>query len=252
MTSTDTHGSLQGRTLLVTGAGQGLGRSAALAFAAQGATLILLGKTIPKLESVYDEILAIGGAMPAIFPMDLDAAADRDYELLSQAIATQLGRLDGILHCASSFEPPSPLNLQTVAAWQEQMQVNCIAPSAINRTCERLLLASPDASVILIGESHGHMPGAYWGGLAVSKAALEAYFRIQSEEWVDQPNLRLNLVIPGPIATPQRAKTHPGENRDNLPSADELAQYLAWLIGPKSKALRGQLIEWKPSMEPAS
>lgn len=237
-------GPMNGRVILVTGAGQGLGRAAAISFAQRGATVVLLGKTTAKLERVYDEITALGDPMPAIFPMDLDAAADRDYESLAQAIATQIGRLDGILHCAAAFEPPSPLNLQTVAKWQEQMQVNCIAPSAINRACERLLLASPDASVILVGESHGHAPGAYWGGLAVSKAALEAYFRIQAEEWADLANLRINLVIPGPIATPQRAKTHPGEERSKLPSPDALAAELARLMGPDGREAHGQLIQW--------
>ncbi|MBK6741509.1 MAG: SDR family NAD(P)-dependent oxidoreductase [Hydrogenophilales bacterium] len=237
--------SLQGRVILVTGAGQGLGRATALACARAGATVILLGKTSAKLEAVYDAIIAAGGALPAIFPMDLDASADHDFEIMAQAIAGQLARLDGIVHCASAFEPPSPLAIQSVAAWQEQMQVNCIAPFAINKHCERLLKSSPDASVILIGESHGHAPAAYWGGLAASKAALEAYFKVQAAEWSDLPRLRINLVIPGPIATPQRARTHPGEDRSLLPTPETLAEDLLRLLGPDSRDIRGQLILWK-------
>lgn len=237
--------SLQGRVILVTGAGQGLGRATALACGRAGATVVLLGKTTAKLEKVYDEIVAAGGPMPAIFPMDLDASADKDFETMAQAIAGQLARLDGIVHCAASFEPPSPLNIQSVSAWQEQMQVNCIAPFAINKHCERLLKSSPDASVILVGESHGHAPSAYWGGLAVSKAALEAYFKVQAQEWSDLPHVRINLVIPGPIASPQRAKTHPGEDRNALPAPETLAEDLARLLSPESRDIKGQLILWK-------
>lgn len=242
---TTEHTSLQGRVILVTGAGQGLGRASALACARAGATVVLLGKDTAKLEKVYDEIVATDGPMPAIFPMDLDASADKDFETLAQAIAGQLARLDGIVHCAAAYEPPSPLAIQSVAAWQEQMQVNCIAPFAIDKYCERLLKSSPDASVILIGQSCGHAPAAYWGALAASKAALEAYFRVQAEEWADLPKLRINLVIPGPIATPQRAKTHPGEDRASLPAPETLADDLVHLLGPQSRDIRGQLILWK-------
>lgn len=236
---------LQGRVILVTGAGQGLGRATALACGAAGASVILLGKTTAKLEAVYDQIVAAGGAQPAIFPMDLDAAAERDYELMAQAIAGQMARLDGIVHCAATYEPPSPLAIQTVDAWQAQMQVNCIAPFAIDKHCERLLKSSPEASVIVIGQSCGHAPAAYWGGLAASKAALEAYFKVQAAEWANLANLRINLVIPGPIATPQRAKTHPGEDRASLPTPETLADDLVHLLGPASRDIRGQLIVWQ-------
>lgn len=238
---------LKGRVILVTGAGQGLGRAAALAFAAHGATVVLLGRSTKKLEQVYDEIVAAGGSMPAIFPMDLAAAVDSHFDALAQAIAHQLRRLDGILHCAVDFENLSPLQLQSIPQWQQLLKVNTIVPFALNRATEHLLKASPDASVILVGETHGHHPAAYWGGFAVSKAALEAYARIQAEEWADAANLRINLLIPGPVNSPQRAKSHPGETKETLPQTEELANTLLYLIGPDSRNRRGEIIEWAPS-----
>jgi NAD(P)-dependent dehydrogenase (short-subunit alcohol dehydrogenase family) len=235
---------LKGRVILVTGAGQGLGRAAALAYAAHGATVVLLGRSTAKLEKVYDEIVAAGGAMPAIFPMDLAAAADNHFDALAQAIAHQLRRLDGILHCAADFNSLSPLQLQTIPQWQQLLKVNTIAPFALNRATEHLLKASPDASVILVGETHGHHPAAYWGGFAVSKAALEAYARIQAEEWADAANLRVNLFIPGPINSPQRAKSHPGEIKESLHQMEDVAKTLLYLMGPDSRERRGEIIEW--------
>ncbi len=235
---------LQERVILVTGAGQGLGRAAALAFAAQGATVILLGRTVVKLERVYDEIQHAGGPQPAILPMDLAAAEDKDYELLADTIAQQLGRLDGILHCANAFASLSPLNQQTLEQWLIQFHVNAAAPFAINRACTPLLKRAPDASVILVGETHGHTPAAYWGGFAVSKAALEAYFRIQADEWADIPNLRINLVIPGPIHSPLRARTHPAEDKTKLPPPDALCPLLLQLMSTEGRDTRGRILSF--------
>ncbi len=239
--------SLKDRVILVTGAGQGLGRASALALAARGATVVLLGRTTRKLETVYDEILAAGGPMPAIFPMDLEKATDHDFDTLAQTLGYQLRRLDGIVHCAAEFEPPSPASLQNPERWQTLFKVNVTSPFAINRACLPLLAAAPDACVILVGASHGHTPGAYWGGFAVAKAALEAYFRIQAEEWAETANLRLNLVIPGPINSPQRAQSHPGEDKHTLPPVADLAEDMAQWMGPDGVAMRGTLIEWQAS-----
>jgi NAD(P)-dependent dehydrogenase (short-subunit alcohol dehydrogenase family) len=237
---------LSNRVILVTGAGQGLGRAAAKAFAAQGATVVLLGRTVTKLEAVYDEIVEAGGPQPAILPADLAAAQDRDLDTLAHTLATQLGGLDGILHCANAFAALSPLSQQSMEQWLTQLRVNTVAPFAINRACMPLLKRAPDASVILVGETHGHEPAAYWGGYAVSKAALEAYFRIQADEWSDLPNPRINLVIPGPIHTPLRARTHPAEDKGRLPPPEALCPLLVRLMGPEGRDTRSQILSFRP------
>lgn len=239
-----TESPLKDRIILVTGAGQGLGRSAALAFARHGATVILLGRSVNKLEKVYDEITAAGAPQPAIFPMDLAAATDTAFESLAQAIGYQFGRLDGICHCATDFEALQPLKLETLTDWIELFRVNAAAPAAINRALEPYLEKAQDASVILVGETHGHAPKAYWGGFAVSKAALEAYFSIQADEW-SGARQRINLLIPGPVHSPQRAKTHPGEDKTTLPTCDDVAVTLLHLMGPDSRGVRGETIHYR-------
>lgn len=232
---------LKDRILLVTGAGQGLGRAVALDFARYGATVILHGRTIKKLEQVYDEIVAAGGPQPAIFPMDLAAATDANFEEMAQAIGYQFGRLDGIVHCAAHFELLQPQSLETLADWLTLFRVNAAAPAAINRACAPYLEKGA-ASVILVGETHGHNPVAYWGGFAVSKAALEAYFKIQADEWSDTP-MRINLLLPGPVNTPQRARTHPAEDKSTLVTPEELASWCVWLMGDDSREVRGQVVD---------
>jgi len=237
------HDLLKDKVILITGAGQGIGRVAALTYAAHGATVILHGRNIKKLEAVYDEIEAAGHPQAAIFPLDLEQANDPDYEALAQAIRLQLGRLDGILNNAVRFYNLSPIELQTLEQWLTLLRVNLAAPFALTRACLPLLKESPDASVIMTAESHGHMPAAYWGGFAVSKSGVETMVKIWAQEWEINPDLRINALIPGPVQSPQRAKTHPGELKDMMPSPESLMPMYLYLMGKDSREISGQILE---------
>ncbi|MBX3616489.1 YciK family oxidoreductase [Nitrosomonas sp.] len=231
---------LKDRVILVTGAGQGLGRAAALAYARHGATVILHGRKVKKLESVYDEIETIGKAQALIFPLDFERAEEKDYAVLSQAIEQQLGRLDGILHNAALLYNLSPLEYQTPEQWRVIFQVNLIAPFAVTRACFPLLKASPDASVIMTSSTQGNQPAAYWGGFAVAKAGIEALTKIQADEWEAMPNLRINSIVPGIVNSPQRIKTHPGELKKIMRQPDDLMRTYLYLMGSDSKGISGK------------
>ena len=233
---------LKGRVILVTGATRGIGRVAALTFAGYGATVVLHGRDMPALEKVYDEIQEKGYAEPAAIPLDLERAGTREFDGLAHAIESRLGRLDGLLHNAATFERLSALELQTAEEWHRTLQVNLIAPFALTQACARLLKASADASVVFTSETHGHVPAPYWGGYAASKAGLEALMKIQAAEWEKRANLRANAVIPGPVDSPSRAKTHPGELAASRRTAAELMPAYLYLIGPDSRGVTGQII----------
>lgn len=234
---------LKDRVILVTGAGQGIGRAAALAYAAHGATVIIHGRKTEKLEQVYDEIEAAGHPQPAIMPLDLGKAGDRDYEAFANAIKIQLGRLDGILHNAAHLDSLRQLELETLDQWMSTLRTNLAAPFALTRACMPLLKAAPDASVIMTSDSHGHTPAAYWGSFAVSKAGLEALVKIWTQELEVHPHLRVNTLIPCPVQSPQRTRTHPGELRASLPMPESLMPYYLYLMGPDSREVKGQTIE---------
>ena len=233
---------LKGRVILVTGASRGIGRVAALTFAAHGATVVLHGRDVAALEKVYDEIETNSYPQPAAIPLDLDKATTRDYDALAYAIESQLGRLDGMLHNASHVEKLSPLEQQSAEEWNRTLRINLVAPFALTQACMRLLKSSADASVIFTLESHGHAPAAFWGGYAVSKAAVQTLMKIQAAEWQAFPNLRANAVLPGPVASPSRAKTHPGEVAASQRQPEELMQTYLYLIGPDSREVSGTVV----------
>ncbi len=233
---------LQGRVILVTGAGQGIGRVAALEFAAHGATVVLQGRKPRKLEAVYEAIQQAGYPEPAMAPLDLHAATDADFERLADTIEAELQRLDGILHSAVLFDGLKRLTDLTLEHWLAALRVNLAAPASLNRACAPLLAAAPDAAVILTGETHGLAPAAFWGAFATSKAGLAALVKIQSEEWAQHPQLRINLLVPGPVRSPQRARSHPAEAPDALPTAERLMPWYLYFIGPASAGRSGEII----------
>lgn len=236
---------LASRVVLVTGASRGIGRAVALACARHGATVVLNGRDVNLLDNLYDEIVASGSPQPAMLPLDLGTAGEREYINAARLIEDQLGRLDAIAHCASHLEKLSPLETQTIEEWQRMLRINLIAPFAINQACARLLRQAPDASVVFTSETHGSAPAAFWGGYAVSKAALETLAQIQADEWSGERVLRINTVIPGPVNSPLRNKTHPGEVPGLLPPPEALVPLYLYLLGPDSRGINGQTFRYQ-------
>lgn len=232
---------LADRVILVTGAGQGLGQMAARSFARHGATVVLSGRSQKKLEQTYDQIIQDRSPEPAMLPLDLATADDAMFQGFAQSVHQTFGRLDGILHSAVHFVPLAPLPVQTLDQWLTLLRVNLAAPFALTRACLPMLKRSKDASVVFTSETHARDPKAYWGGFAVAKAGLHTLATIWNDELADT-TVRVNCYIPGPVASPQRRQSHPGEALSSLPAAENLATDYLFLIGPDGRNLRGAVV----------
>jgi NAD(P)-dependent dehydrogenase (short-subunit alcohol dehydrogenase family) len=231
---------LKDRVILVTGAGQGIGKAASLAYASKGAQVILLGRKASKLEAVYDEIKASGYPEAVIFPMDLMKATEQDFVNMAEAIHQQLGRLDGILHNASHFDVLSPLEIQTAKQFEEMLRVHLMAPFSLTKACLPLLKRAPDASVVFTSTTAAQTPAAFWGGHSISKAAADHMVRIWALELENIPNLRINSIVPGAAQSPQRNKSHPGEIATSQPPVSDLMPIYLYLMGPDSAGISGK------------
>ncbi|HSN21615.1 MAG TPA: SDR family oxidoreductase, partial [Usitatibacter sp.] len=162
---------------------------------------------------------------------------------LAALVRRDLKRLDGLVHCASRFVPLGPLANQSLEQWLELLRVNLAAPFALTRACLPLLSAAPDGSVVFTGETHGAHPLAYWGGFAVAKSGLSTLAAIWADELEHAGKPRMNVLIPGPIASPQRLQSHPGEDPTKLRTPEAAAAAFLYLLGPDGRGLSGQTLE---------
>ena len=245
-------GALRDRVILITGVTGGLGAPLARECAAQGATVVLHGRVVRKLESLYDEILAAQHPEPIILPLDLAKATADDFGNVASALQSQLGRLDALVHTAAMLGTLGPIEHQSFDSWLSLLRVNVAAPMGLTRAVIPLLNAAPDASVIFTLDNRGEQPRAYWGGYAVTKAGVATLARELADEWENRAHLRINAVVPGPIRSPLRGQTHPGEDPAALPPPDALVPLYLHLIAGQTKADSGQLVDAQAWLKGAS
>jgi NAD(P)-dependent dehydrogenase (short-subunit alcohol dehydrogenase family) len=233
-------GLLKERIILVTGAGNGIGAAVARSYAQYGATVILLDKVVRNLEQVYDSIELVAGVQPAIYPMNLEGASEKDYLDLAATIEKEFGRLDGLLHNAAMLGALIPITHFDSELWYKILQVNLNAPFMMTRACLNLLQQSNDASILFSSDSAGRQGKAYWGAYGVSKAASVNFMQVLADEMETNTSVRVNSFDPGPVATAFRSLAFPGENPERIARPEDVVAPHLYLMGPDSKGVTGK------------
>ena len=234
---------LEKRIILVTGAGDGIGKAVAIGAAKSGATVILAGRTVAKLEQVYKLIIEAGGPEPSIYPVDLTGATAKDYDDLGVLIDEQFGRLDGLLHNAAILGLRSPLTNYSSELWSKVIQVNLTAQFQMTQSLMTVLEKSQDASVIFTTSGVGRVGKAFWGAYAVSKFAIEGMVQTWASEVEGLGSVRINAINPGATRTNMRAQAFPGENPNDLKTPEDILPAYLYLLGQDSIGVNGQSIE---------
>ena len=230
---------LNGKVILVTGAGDGIGKTAALTYAQHGATVILLGKTVKKLEAVYDQIEQAGYPKPAIVPLDLKGATEQNYLDMAETIEEQFGHLDGLLHNASMLGVLGPFEHITMSSVEEVFKVNVIAEIMLTKALLPVMRKSASASLVFTSSSVGRQARSFWGEYAMSKFATEGMMQAIAHEY-EGSNIRTNSINPGATRTGMRANAYPAENPQLLKKPEEIMPTYLYLMGYDSADINGQ------------
>lgn len=234
---------LSDKVIAVTGASDGIGAVAAKTFAAHGATVILIGRTVAKLEQVYDAIEADGGAQPAIYPICLEGAAEKDYEDMRDRLEETFGKLDGLLHNAGELGQRTPIANYQHNIWQKVMQVNVTAEFMMTKALLPLLERADNASLIFTSSGVGRIGKPFWGAYAVSKFATEGLAQVLANELEGVSNVRVNCINPGPTRTRMRATAYPAENPALVATPEEIMPTYLYLMGDDSQGLTGKSLD---------
>jgi NAD(P)-dependent dehydrogenase (short-subunit alcohol dehydrogenase family) len=226
----------------VTGAGAGIGREAALQYAGHGATVVLLGRQIQALETVYDEIVAADGPEPAMYPLDLSGAAPHDYEEMATRLIDGVEHIDGVLLNAAMLGTITPIEFADSEEFVQVMHTNVTSSFLLMRAILPHLKSRPDAAVVMTTSGVGRKARAFWGAYAVSKFATEGLMQVLADECADS-SVRVNCVNPGAVRTRMRATAFPAEDPATLITASAVMPTYLWLMGSDSHATRGQSLD---------
>jgi len=235
------------RVIVVTGAGDGIGRALALALAGQGATVGLLGRTQRKLERTYDAIAKAGGPKAALLPFNLETAGAAEYDALHAALEQEFGRIDGLAHVAGILGTRSPIDHFDVPTWCKVLHVNLTAGFILTQSLLPLLRKSEDASVVFTSSTVARRGQAYWGAYAVSKAGVESLMQVLSHEMAETTKIRVNSVNPGPVRTSMRQQAFPGEAPERNPEPAAVLAPFLYLLGPDSAGVNGLAFDCQPA-----
>jgi NAD(P)-dependent dehydrogenase (short-subunit alcohol dehydrogenase family) len=230
---------LKGRVILVAGAHGGLGSAAALACTRAGATVVLLGRKLPKLNRLYDA-LAKQGPEPLLYPLDLEGASPDDYAELATRIESELGRLDGVLHCAAEFRGLTPLMHTDPAAFARAIHVNLTARWWLTQACLPLLSKADDAAVVFALDDVALTKRAFWGGYGIAQHGLAALVGMLHAELANGP-VRVSALQPGPMRTGLRAQAFVEEEDRIARDPAVYADACVTLLSTAGSVHRGQV-----------
>jgi NAD(P)-dependent dehydrogenase (short-subunit alcohol dehydrogenase family) len=223
---------LKDRIALITGASRGLGRAIALAYAGEGAHVLLLARSLTTLGRVDDEIKALSGTA-SLIPLNL--ADGPAIDALGPSLYERFGRLDILVGSAAILGALSPLPHIASAHWEKVLAVNLTANWRLIRTLDPLLRRSDAGRAIFLTSSVAQSARAYWAPYSVSKAALETLAKTYANETSGTP-IRVNLVDPGAMATRMRAEAYPGEDQATLPSPEAVTETFVQLAMAETDA----------------
>jgi len=222
------------KTVLITGAAGSLGAALSYECARAGFNTVMLDSNQKMLEATWDKIVHDGLTEPSLHPLDLAVAGPEQFLELSNALDSEFGGMDGLIHCAARFIGLMPLDQVAPHEWLLQMQVNLNSAWLLSVSCLPLLRQADSPFLYFLLEDLSKMKAAYWGAYGVSKHALKALVNQFASE-SESSKLQVLGINPGPMASTLRAEAYHSENPSMVPAADVAAQKILKLVSGEIK-----------------
>jgi len=226
---------LENKTILITGASNGIGRSVALEFAKQGANIILLARNARRLNQTYDELSQSGSQHHLILEADLLDLNNETSQEIFTAINNEYPFLDGIIHNAAVLGTMTPLSDYDFSTWNDVIQTNLTAPFLLTKALKALLEKSQRPRIIFTSSGVANTGKSFWGAYSVSKFGIKGMAEIFADELEGTTNIKVFNFDPGATRTGMRASAYPAENPETIKSAKELWDCYLWFFSDKSE-----------------
>ncbi|MBI2369450.1 MAG: SDR family oxidoreductase [Deltaproteobacteria bacterium] len=227
---------LKDRVAVLTGAGRGIGRAVALAYAQEDASLVLAARTTSELEATAADVRGLGRPCLAV-PCDV-AQEDQVQALVDRALK-EFGRIDVLVSNAGVMTSPAPLAELEIRKWDYTLNVNLRGTFLCARAVLPSMLRQRGGSIITVSSMMGHGIYPRHGAYVVSKWGVETLTRVLAEE-VRGSGVRVNAVDPGVVAT---RMTHFSGSKP-----ESVTGVFLYLASEDSKKVTGQVLsaqEWR-------
>ena len=229
-------GKLAGKVTLITGASRGIGKAVAMAYAREGAKVVICARKQADLKRAAREIRDAGGEVSWIAA---DIAKAIEVKRIVKEAQRRYGTVHVLVNNASILGPREPIARYPLAAWEEVVKVNLTALFLVTKEVLRLMIPQREGSIINLSSGVGRIGKARWGAYAASKFGVEGFTQVLAEE-VKDFNIRVNAVNPGGTRTEMRAQAYPDEDPLTLPRPEEITGVFVYLASPDSLAVTGK------------
>jgi NAD(P)-dependent dehydrogenase (short-subunit alcohol dehydrogenase family) len=244
-------GGLEGRAVLVTGGGTGIGRACAERLAADGAAVTICGRTESKLADAAKRIEACAGHGGSVRFVAADVTREQDVMAAVARALEPTGRLDGCVANAGGGGGMGPFHVQETAEFLRVLHLNVLGTMLCIKHTVAHLIEAGGGSFVGMSSLAGHVTHPYFGAYTAGKAGIEAMVRNAADEY-GHLGVRFNAIRPGFIATeimghiPRESATYRSyiENTpmNGVGEPEDVGHLARFLIGPESRWITGQAI----------
>lgn len=225
---------VQGKVALITGASQGLGRALALAYAKEGASLVINSRSEEGIRSVAEEVERLGAEVLAV-AADVSRGEDA-HRLVDEAVG-MFGGIDILVNNAGVLGPRVTIEEYPEEEWRRVIDANLTGPYLVSRAAIPHLREG--ASIINVVSGVSVEGRAEWGAYSVSKFGMEGLSQILAAELQDR-GVRSNAVDPGGMRTDMRAAAYPQEDPQTRITPEENTGVFLYLASDESEGVTGQ------------